>query len=510
MEFNKKTTAMHERRTLFEGTAEQAVDCDITLPDYFPDVVRVLKCTLTPRLTVVQGGADRITADGSGLLRVLYLSEGNTVRCFEQNIPFSKSAETTLPQNACVHASASTEYVNCRVVSPRKMDVHGSISVSFKAYCKEPGEIICDCDGAGVQTRKKKLTVSSLAGCAEKLFTLNETLEIGNAKPSIAQLVRSEATAQLESVKLVSGKALLKGELTLHTLYIPDGDDSGLQTMEHSMPISQIMEIEGAEEDCTADVALTVSALEIAAKTDASGALRLLDTTVTVCASVELYQDFDTNVILDAYSTQYEMQVQQNPVELRRICDRFTDTYLCRGTLDLAGSNLAEVADVRCTGVQYTASTAENEIRVSGEVAVAVLYRDREGEWGVAQRSFEFSYSRATANTGGTLVCTPHITATGINFLMNAEDKLDVRVELDIHALVFTRVTEQIVTDLRLNEENRKTKKTAALTIYFSQAGESVWDIARRYNTTVEAIMTENGLEGDVVSEKCKLLIPRV
>lgn len=100
-------------------------------------------------------GADRITADGSGLLRVLYLSEGNTVRCFEQNIPFSKSAETTLPQNACVHASASTEYVNCRVVSPRKMDVHGSISVSFKAYCKEPGEIICDCDGAGVQTRKE-------------------------------------------------------------------------------------------------------------------------------------------------------------------------------------------------------------------------------------------------------------------------------------------------------------------------------------------------------------------
>lgn len=42
---------------------------------------------------------------------------------------------------------------------------------------------------------------------------------------------------------------------------------------------------------------------------------------------------------------------------------------------------------------------------------------------------------------------------------MNAEDKLDVRVELDIHALVFTRVTEQIVTDLRLNEENRKTKR---------------------------------------------------
>ena len=68
-------------------------------------------------------------------------------------------------------------------------------------------------------------------------------------------------------------------------------------------------------------------------------------------------------------------------------------------------------------------------------------------------------------------------TATGINFLMNAEDKLDVRVELDIHALVFTRVTEQIVTDLRLNEENRKTKKTAALTILFFTGGRKRFGI---------------------------------
>lgn len=48
------------------------------------------------------------------------------------------------------------------------------------------------------------------------------------------------------------------------------------------------------------------------------------------------------------------------------------------------------------------------------------------------------------------------------------------------------------------------------MTIYFAQEGESVWEIARRYNTTAEAITAENKLTGDAVETKCKLLIPRV
>ena len=82
MDFCKNTNALSCRRMLFEGAAEQPVDSDITLPEYFPDVVRVLKCTLTPRITSVQGSADRIPAEGSALLRILYLSEENWVRCF--------------------------------------------------------------------------------------------------------------------------------------------------------------------------------------------------------------------------------------------------------------------------------------------------------------------------------------------------------------------------------------------------------------------------------------------
>ena len=44
---------------------------------------------------------------------------------------------------------------------------------------------------------------------------------------------------------------------------------------------------------------------------------------------------------------------------------------------------------------------------------------------------------------------------------------------------------------------------------YVADKGEKVWDIARHYNTTADKIISENNLEGKLVTEKCRLLIPR-
>ena len=36
---------------IFEGASEQPVDLDLSLPDYCPDVERILKCRICPGIT---------------------------------------------------------------------------------------------------------------------------------------------------------------------------------------------------------------------------------------------------------------------------------------------------------------------------------------------------------------------------------------------------------------------------------------------------------------------------
>ena len=81
---------------------------------------------------------------------------------------------------------------------------------------------------------------------------------------------------------------------------------------------------------------------------------------------------------------------------------------------------------------------------------------------------------------------------------------------LDNNAFASSEQTQNITADITLDTENQKRQTQAALTIYFAQAGESVWDIACRYNTTADAVLTQNALSGDTLTENRKLLIPRV
>ncbi len=510
MEFTTGKTVLASRRCLFSTALEQPVDCDVTLPEYFPDLVRVLRCTLTPSMTAVQCGGESVRAEGAAVVSILYVSEGGALRCYEQRVPFSVRADCPGVPDGHVRADAKCAYVNCRVVSPRRMDIHGSLNLSFCVYGKKEQPVLCDCAGGGVQKQTVHICASTLGGCAEKLFSLGETLELGPAKPSIAQLVRSEAVALLEDVKLVSGKALLKGELILRTLYLPEGDDVRLERMEHSMPINQIVELAGAEPGCTVSAALDACGIELAAKTDASGALRLLDARVSVMAHMALYAPFESDAILDAYSTQYETQLAFSETTFRTVLEQVRDTTLCRGAPDLSGISISEVLDLACTDVSYEAKVENGELVLSGRAQLGILYLDAQAAPGYVERGIELSYRRPVTSGAGEMTCDVHAAATGAGFVLTGENQLDARVELEIAATLFSESAVRLVDAVTLETQKPLSRTAAALTIYFADAGESVWEIARRYSTTAEAVKAENGLKSDVLDGDCKLLIPSV
>lgn len=49
MEFNQENRSFCTPSAVLDTVAEQLADVDLTLPDYCPDIEKILKCTLTPK-----------------------------------------------------------------------------------------------------------------------------------------------------------------------------------------------------------------------------------------------------------------------------------------------------------------------------------------------------------------------------------------------------------------------------------------------------------------------------
>ena len=82
MDYMLNREALAAGEVLYDGSQEQPVDLDISLPDYCPDIQRILKCQVYPRITGRNIIGDRVELEGTYNVKVFYLDAGGTtLRC---------------------------------------------------------------------------------------------------------------------------------------------------------------------------------------------------------------------------------------------------------------------------------------------------------------------------------------------------------------------------------------------------------------------------------------------
>ena len=69
-ELNKQTGSVFMTETLFDGQAEQGVELDHVLPDYYPEIFKILKCCITPRVTSAAASGGKLMLDGCAVIQI--------------------------------------------------------------------------------------------------------------------------------------------------------------------------------------------------------------------------------------------------------------------------------------------------------------------------------------------------------------------------------------------------------------------------------------------------------
>ncbi|MBR6531219.1 MAG: DUF3794 domain-containing protein [Clostridia bacterium] len=494
--------------TFFDNYVEQGVDCDISLPDYCPDIMRILRCTLHSCVTNSKIIGDRATADGNVKIRIVYADEKNNIFCYEQDYPFSKYAElNSAYDGAVLTCKAKTEYVNCRAVSKRRADVHGVVSLHFTVRSGRQGSLVTDACGDGIQLKKKGLDIDDVAAVVSKTFEVSQVEDVGQVNCGIGKILDVYSAPVLNEAKLIKGKILLKGELAVRVVYCSDSGNNEACALCCNLPFNEIIEAPTVTDDCCVDVRLAVNNITAEPKTDNDGDYRYMNIDSEVCALVTAYSKQSVKVITDAYSTETDIDAKYRPMEFNCVTQCFRDTAMCKESLDVSSFRPQKVYAFTVAPVQTKCRFDGDKMIINGKIPVSLVVIDSEGVPVLCEREAVFEYSR-TMEGDSDYFCNPQLSLAGCSCDLMGDGKADFKAEICISAVVFKTLREKVLVGLETVEGSGKKIKKPALVIYFCQGNESVWDIARRYNTTVEEIMQENELSVDYLENKTMLMIP--
>ena len=496
---------------VFEGNSEQAVDLDFSLPDYCPDIERILKCRICPSVMSKNISGDRLDVDGVAVIRLYYLdSKKQAVRLCEHTSPFSCSFNIkSSAQDLTAVVKVKTEYLNCRALTPRRLDIHGAFSVCVSIYAKSQQDYCTSINAPDVQQKKHSELISCLSGIGQQQFSISEVLDIGQGKGLPESILRSEFSIDIESAKALSDKVMLKGEAILHLLYITDIETGSQDTMTFNIPYTQVIDVQGISDISQNDIKLEVMNYDVSLKSEYDESSTLVTLDAKICATVFAYNEKNIDVIDDAYSTEYELELTEKNCRFSHISPMPDSDFSVKQEVKTGDNGITKIIDTWCDSINSICTNDGNSLSAKGKINCCILALDKDSIPFYAERPLEFAFKPDFPQSSGDVSADIDILCKSLSFRITGDNTVELKADLKIKGFITESKTNRCIISASADEEKPRVKdKNAALTLYYTDEGEALWNIAEKYCTSVEAIQIENELTDDIIQAHSMILIP--
>ncbi len=509
MDFELKKQKLVSDELWQEVSSQQNIETEITLPDYCGDIKRILKCVLCPGITNISLTGENASATGKVSLKLIYVNDKDKIDCYESVEDLSAHAVVkNLPESPLLCARVKINYVNCRATSQRKISVEGNIAVIFRIYNQKETELIYKAQGNGIQCRERQVTYENLICRKEKVFDLGETAKVPQGKATVGKILCVSARASLDSKKVVADKLLIKGTFYTEVLYLSESEEGKTEKLAHSMPISQIVDVPGVDENSLCSVLLNVRQINVQRKADSSFQGSLLEIAAKCSASVKCSEVKKGEAIDDCYSTSHDIEAEYTICEFTSPVHSSDEQKSVISTLDMP-SDVSSVLYIWCSDLSGKMKGKDDKAKADCSAVLCILYIDGKGMPAYAEKNADFEISCRLKEGYEHLRCFFDIQMRDIEWKITAKDKLEVKMKTGVIYNIYSSDSLRVLKDIKAVSQ-KKNDDNAALTLYFGSKGESLWDISKKYNTTRDAIRKENAIDGDVTDKDGMLLIPYV
>lgn len=495
---------------IFCDSLEQAIDADFTLPDFCPDVSKIFKCNAIPRIVSKSLNGASVTLDGNVTVTILYCDRENRFCSYEYIYPFSKTVELSRDATGGnVIAKVKCDYINCRAVTGRKIDIHGAVGINLRVFKRKCDEIISDIDDELIEVKRITSPATVPMGYSEKYLLIEEEIPLTSAQMSIESILKTNSSVCVKETKIINDKAVVKGEMFVSVLYCPEGEGTP-QIIKTTLPFSQIIDIEGVTDSCECECKAEICVIDIKPKVTTSAEQRCIGISAKILLSCEAYCSNEIPMISDAFSRKFQADIKRKNLSFEKITGTISEKFNCKKNIDL-GFNINNIIDIWCNVQNCYTKFDDGKMVVSGTLMTGIFACDENNIPIYFEKPTDFEYKMPFSETMGTPHCDPQIEVVSSGFTIISADKIEIYTELGINAGIYEKREVSLVCDMEVDENKPISRdKKCAMVIYFAGENDTLWDIAQKYSTSVNEIMNVNKMDSEDLCNGRMLLVPLV
>ena len=532
MQLNK--IKLHSCTTFASAQSQITLDDDYNVPDYRPDIVKVLKENGELHFDEVKAAAGAAWLKGRLVFRVLYRSdqENGKISCLKGEIPFQEKLNMDgVQEYDVIQASGEIEDLTIGVIHSRKISVRAVILLKTEEPREKEDELFVGIEADdGCEKRYRNTNILQLLCMKRDQCRQKSEITLPSSKPNVQEILWKSLEIRNLDTKMGQDGVKLSGEVLISVLYQEEEETDRVQWYETVIPLDCGVECDaGTEADIIYKVKARPASMELEVKPDYDGEERVLVLELVMNLDIRVWKEQEISMLEDVYSLKKEIIPVCTGVTLHHISVKNDSQCRLTEQMELAESQEKILQICSCEGTVHLESTelTEQGVRAEGILVTELLYitTDDQMPIGSAREIYPFEQlieiPQQTARTErnkpeelealerkNKLQTELDCRISQLSAVMLDQDHVEIKAVIGLDLLAFEQEQIDNITDTREEPlDMEQLQKRPGLVGYIAKDGDSLWSIAKENHTTVEDILRDNHRTDENLCRGEKILI---
>lgn len=532
MQLNK--IKLHSCTTFASAQSQITLDDDYNVPDYRPDIVKVLKEKGELHFDEAKAAAGAAWLKGRLVFRVLYRSdqENGKISCLKGEIPFQEKLNMDgVQEYDVIQASGEIEDLTIGVIHSRKISVRAVILLKTEEPREKEDELCVGIEADdGCEKRYRNTNILQLLCMKRDQCRQKSEITLPSSKPNVQEILWKSLEIRNLDTKMGQDGVKLSGEVLISVLYQEEEETDRVQWYETVIPLDCGVECDaGTEADIIYKVKARPASMELEVKPDYDGEERVLVLELVMNLDIRVWKEQEISMLEDVYSLKKEIIPVCTGVTLHHISVKNDSQCRLNEQMELAESQEKILQICSCEGTVHLESTelTEQGVRAEGILVTELLYitTDDQMPIGSAREIYPFEQlieiPQQTARTErnkpeelealerkNKLQTELDCRISQLSAVMLDQDHVEIKAVIGLDLLAFEQEQIDNITDMREEPlDMEQLQKRPGLVGYIAKDGDSLWSIAKENHTTVEDILRDNHRTDEDLRRGEKILI---
>lgn len=492
----------------YSGENQTDVSCEYTLPDYFPDIKRILHIFFDVRKTGMYISDDKVEYDGCVRCGVLYRGEDKGLYCAEFKTDFSDFINTKGASGDINDVSFILKNTNLRALTPRKVSLKSRVEAHADVWQEE--NTTPDVSGVDkeeyVQSISKNILCRDVFLCEETGVGVSEDVNIPENMPQAQKIIHTFIEPRTVDVKSDDGKITVRSEVCGVVIYEPSEDASRAVVMPVDLMLSHTVACENAMSGslCVGNVDIYDITADISENTQ--GEKRVIELDFLYDIKIFGSNEHTAKVSVDMFAVLHTGRTKYKTVCCEKSCAEVKGNFSVNAPVpkemsdNITGDVLTAFGDVE----SFTCNISDGKMLCCGSCEINVLF-DNKGEYDSARALIPFKGEIEIPANDYNKISKAFCTCGDVKIRTDGENYF-ADTEIYIDSLLCREESYEIIESAEFSKISEKQQR-GGYTLYYPNVGEDVWSVAKKYGVSLDGLKKANNIS-DTATYKKVMIIP--